>query len=64
MKTAPDSLFHGRLSREGWTPAEIAQLYSYSEEANPELNEAYALRKMSELRARVEARLANERTGA
>lgn len=63
MKTAPNSTFHDRLSREGWTPAEIAQLYSYSEEANPELDEAYALRKMSELRARVEARLANERAG-
>ena len=58
MKTAPNSPFHDRLSREGWTPAEIAQLYSYSEEANPELNEAYALRKMRELRITVEARIA------
>ena len=62
MKTAPDSPFYDHLNQAGWTPAEIAQLYSYSEEANPELDEAYALRKMRELRAKVGARLANERT--
>ena len=48
-----------RLS-EGWTVLEVVELFKWTEHIQPDIDEAYALRRMAFVRERVAARMKQE----